>query len=259
MQNVIDEIPLPSKIGGLRDATRSDALPVRPEHSIVVRISHWLIVAAVSALTLSGTNILTSHPRLYWGETGNVHQTPWLVVPIPASRRSVPTAYDFRLKDRNGWSRNLHFEAAWVLVLTGLAYGLWGFATGHFRRNLVPPRGQRNWHAFSGTISKYVHHFTHREPLPPADTKSYNSLQRATYLAVIFLLFPGIVASGLAMSPYFAAAWPGLVDIFGGRQSARSCHFLFVTALLGFVVIHVVLVKISGFSRLLRGMTIGHG
>ncbi|MCW1429533.1 cytochrome b/b6 domain-containing protein [Novosphingobium sp. JCM 18896] len=224
----------------------------------MVRISHWLIVAAVFALTLSGTNILTSHPRLYWGETGNVNDEPWLVIPIPASRRSVPTAYDFRLEDRNGWSRNLHFEAAWVLVLTGLVYGLWGFASGHFRRDLIPGRGDRNWRAFSATVAKYARHFLRKEPLP-TDEIAYNPLQRVTYLVVIFLLFPAIIASGLAMSPYLAAAWPGLVEFFGGRQSARSFHFLLVSGLLGFAVVHVILVKVSGFSRLLRGMTIGHG
>lgn len=258
MQEVVAQILPTSNAADLRDVGRVDAPPARSAHSIVVRISHWLIVAAVFALTLSGTNILTSHPRLYWGETGNVHHTPWLVVPIPSSRRSVPTAYDFRLPDRNGWSRNLHFEAAWVLVLTGLAYGIWGFASGHFKRNLVPARGERNWRAFSAPLAKYIRHFARREPLSPTDEVRYNPVQRATYLVVLFLLLPGIVASGLAMSPYFAAAWPGLVDIFGGRQSARSCHFLFVSALLGFAVIHVVLVKISGFRRLLRGMTIGH-
>lgn len=201
---------------------------------------------------------MTSHPRLYWGETGNVHEQPWLVLPIPASRRSVPTMYDFRLPDRNGWSRYLHFEAAWVLVLTGLAYGLWGFASGHFRRNLVPERGKRNWSAFSNIVRKYLRHFLRREPLGVADSKSYNPLQRVTYLTVIFVLFPGIVATGLAMSPYLTAAYPLLVETIGGKQTARSLHFLLVSVLLAFVIVHLVLVKISGFRRLVRGMTIGN-
>lgn len=228
-------------------------------HSIILRVSHWLIVGAVFALTISGTNILTSHPRLYWGETGNVHERPWLVIPIPASRRSVPTPYHFRLPDRNGWSRYLHFEAAWVLVLTGLAYGIWGIGSGHFRRDLTPKRGERNWPAFSKIIHKYLRYFLWREPLGDTDAGSYNPLQRVTYLAVIFLIFPGIVATGLAMSPYLAAAYPQLVSTIGGKQTARSLHFLLVSALLAFVLVHLVLVKISGFSRLVRGMTIGNG
>jgi thiosulfate reductase cytochrome b subunit len=225
----------------------------------MLRISHWLIVAAVLALSVSGTNILTSHPRLYWGETGTVHEKPWLVVPIPSSRRSVPTAYSFRLRDRNGWSRYMHFEAAWVLALTGAAYALWGLISGHFRRDLVPAREDRDWRTLAAIMRKYVRHFLRGEPLGATDETRYNPLQRITYLIVIFILFPGIIATGLAMSPYLAAAWPQLVTIIGGKQTARSLHFLLVSALLVFVVVHVVMVRATGFRRLLRGTTIGQG
>jgi thiosulfate reductase cytochrome b subunit len=103
-------------------AARADA----PRHTALVRVTHWLTTVCFLALLVSGLEIVVSHPRFYWGESGNVLTPALFSLPIPSSRATVPTGFDFVLPDQNGWSRYLHFEAAWVLVLTGAVYVLWG-------------------------------------------------------------------------------------------------------------------------------------
>src|SRR5499427_10574208 len=109
-------------------------------HSFLVRTTHWLTTIAFLALLVTGLEIVVSHPRFYWGEVGNVNTQPWLKIPIPSSRNMVPTGYPYVLPDQNGWSRYLHFQSAWLLILTGLLYVLVGSFRGHFRRELVPAR-----------------------------------------------------------------------------------------------------------------------
>src|SRR6476620_9574200 len=140
-----------------------------PRHSALVRITHWLTTLCFFALLLSGIEIVISHPRFYWGEIGNPLTPSLFDLPIPASRPWVNTGYGYVLPDQNGWSRNLHFEAAWIVVLTGLLYVVSSLLGPHFRKDLLPARAGR-----------------------PAVSAawSYNVLQRLTYLAVIFGLFP---------------------------------------------------------------------
>ena len=104
-------------------------------HSALVRATHWITTFCFFALLVTGIEILISHPRFYWGEVGNSRTAPLFKIPIPSSRASVPTGYGYVLPDQNGWSRYLHFEAAWALVLTGVVYVISGFWTRHFRRN----------------------------------------------------------------------------------------------------------------------------
>ena len=116
------------------------AATVTSRHSAVVRVTHWITTLCFLALLVSGVEILISHPRFYWGETGNVLTPPLFKLPIPASRATVPTGYGYVLPDQNGWSRYLHFQAAWLAVLTGLIYVAFGSLKGHFRQNLFPAR-----------------------------------------------------------------------------------------------------------------------
>ena len=112
------------------------ATKVTSRHSALVRVTHWIITLCFLALLLSGIEILISHPRFYRGETGNVLTKPLFIIPIPSSRNLVPTGYGYVLPDQNGWSRYLHFQAAWIAVLTGLLYVIYGVFSGHFRKNL---------------------------------------------------------------------------------------------------------------------------
>ena len=219
----------------------------------MVRVTHWLTFVAFTALLVTGLEIVVSHPRFYWGETGNVNMRPLFTIHIPSSRDTVPTGYGYVMPDQNGWSRYLHFQSAWLLVLTGAVYLIAGVWTGHFRKNLWPKAGERNWRAFAARIRREFR----RSPPDPAEKRSYNVLQRTSYLAVIFVLFPLVIWTGLALSPGFNAAFPWGVDVLGGRQSARTLHFFVTIALVLFLLVHVVKVAISGFRDRMRGMITG--
>jgi thiosulfate reductase cytochrome b subunit len=205
------------------------------------------------ALLLSGGEILISHPRFYWGETGNDLTRPLFKIPIPASRKLVPTGYGYLLPDQNGWSRYLHFQAAWVVIFTGLLYLISGLFTRHFRRNLLPREADLSWRGFSSAITKHLRF----ERPGEADAWSYNLPQRITYLFVIFILFPFVIWTGLAMSPAFVSVFPATVNVLGGQQSARTLHFFVSLALLLFLLVHVVMVCLVGFKSRMRAMITG--
>jgi len=219
----------------------------------VVRVTHWLTVISFIALLISGGEIVISHPRFYWGETGNVNMRPLFTLHIPSSRGTVPTGYGYVMEDQNGWSRALHFEAAWLLVITALVYGIASLVTGHFRRNIFPARAQRTWRAFWGVIARYLH----RAPADAAEAHSYNAVQRMAYAAVIFVLFPLVIWTGLALSPAFNSAFPWFVDVLGGRQSARTLHFFVSGFLVIFLIVHVTMVALGGFWSRMRAMITG--
>ena len=216
-------------------------------------MTHWITVISFLALLISGAEIVISHPRFYWGEVGNVRTPPLFTLPIPASRDTVPTGYGYVMPDQNGWSRYLHFQAAWAVVLAGLIYTITGFLTGHFRKNLLPAQADRTWRAFWGVIAKSIHRVTP----DAAETRSYNIVQRTAYLMVIFLLFPLVIWTGLAMSPAFTSAVPATVIALGGRQSARTLHFFVSGFLVLFLVVHVAMVYLAGFKSRMRAMITG--
>src|ERR1035438_5803026 len=124
-----------------------------PRHAAIVRITHWITTLCFFALLVTGIEIVISHPRFYWGETGNVLTPALFALPIPASRSTVPTGYGFVLPAPNGWSRYLHFQAAWAAVLTGLVYAVFGLFTRHFRTNLLPAGADLSWRSISGSIA----------------------------------------------------------------------------------------------------------
>ena len=166
-------------------------------HSMLVRITHWITTASFLALVVSGIAILLAHPRLYWGETGALG-TPSLVdLPLPMI-----------LTGQSAWGRYLHFLAAWVCVLTGVAYVGRGMATRHFGSGM----------------------------------SAYNLLQRRTYLVVVFVMFPLIIWTGFAMSPALTSVFPALVTTLSGQQSARTIHFVVANVVVLFVIGHLVMV-----------------
>lgn len=221
-----------------------------PRHSAFVRVTHWITTICVFALLLSGIEIVISHPRFYWGEVGNPMTPSLFDLPIPASRPWVQTGYNFVLPDQNGWSRNLHFEAAWIVIFTGLVYLIIGLRRHHFSRNLLPARKGFTWRALSQDIASHL-----RFKRPGAEEAwSYNILQRLSYLFVIFVLFPVTIWTGFAMSPALVSVFPALVTVVGGHQSARTIHFFATVLLVAFLLIHIVMICRAGFSSRMRAM-----
>ena len=244
--------------GSVRPASASPVLLApaaeqRPRHAALVRVTHWLATLAFLALLVTGGEIVLSHPRFYWGETGNVNMHPWLNLHLPSSRQTVPTGYGYVLPDQNGWSRYLHFEAAWLLVATGLLYAIWGLFNGHFRRNVFPARADLSTKTLGRSL---LSHLRFERP-GPEEAWSYNVLQRISYLVVIFVLVPLMIWTGLAMSFSFAAAFPAAVSLLGGHQTARSLHFLVTILLVLFLLVHVFMIAFAGFVTRMRAMITG--
>jgi thiosulfate reductase cytochrome b subunit len=208
-----------------RIATRSADIPDSPRHSVTVRFTHWINMLSFVGLLVSGIAILLAHPRLYWGETGNLGTPSLIDLPLP-----------FVLTGQTGWGRSLHFLSAWACVLNGLLYVISGLVTQHFRRDLLPGK---------------AHHPAEEEPL------AYNVLQRLTYLSVIAVLFPLMIWTGLAMSPAITSVSPGLVTGLGGQQSARTIHFFAAGSLVIFLLVHITMVWRAGFRNQLRAMITG--
>ena len=233
--------------------TASHAKTYLPRHAALVRVTHWITLFCFLALLISGLEIMISHPRFYWGEVGNVNTRPLFTIPIPSSRGTVPTGYGFVMPDANGWSRYLHFQTAWALVLTGLIYVIAGMGSGHFRKNLIPEPHDRTWRAYWRRIAQYLP----GAPPDAAEDHSYNVLQRTAYTVVIFVLFPLVLWTGLALSPAFDSAVPAAVNLLGGRQSARTLHFFVSGALLLFLIVHITMVALSGFKSRMRAMISG--
>lgn len=191
---------------------------MRVRHSALVRVTHWATVASFVALLVSGVAILLAHPRLYWGETGALGTPALLDLPLPMI-----------LTGQSGWGRYLHFLSAWICVITGAVYVLGGVRACHFR-----------------------HDWFH-----PADPPKYSVTQRISYTAVVFVLFPLMIWTGIAMSPAMTSVVPALVTSLGGQQSARTIHFIVASLLIVFVAGHVVMVSVAGFTRHMGAMILG--
>jgi thiosulfate reductase cytochrome b subunit len=232
----------PAKSGGPTIEATADQTERTLRHIAIVRVTHWIMAASVLGLLVTGGGILISHPRLYWGETGSV-ATPSLVdLPLPfVIGPSVP-------------NRPFHFLFAWILVLNGLIYVVGGVATRHFRKDLLPAKAELNWMSVASVISAHV-----RWKRTSADEAwSYNVVQRLTYLGVLFVLFPGIVWTGLAMSFGVTSVFPTLATVVGGFQSVRTLHFVFVTLLVIFLIVHMAMLCLVGFGSHVRAMITGY-
>jgi thiosulfate reductase cytochrome b subunit len=243
--------PLGASLPSSAPAARATTVTLR--HSALVRVTHWITTLCFLALLVSGVEIVISHPRFYWGETGNDLTTPLFKLPIPSSRALVPTGYGYVLPDQNGWSRYLHFQAAWIVVLIGLLYIISGLFTGHLRKNLLPGKADLSWRGFSTAIANHLRF----ERPSEAEAWSYNVLQRLTYLLVIFVLFPLVIWTGLAMSPAFVSAVPATVTVLGGQESARTIHLFVSLSLVLFLIVHVLMVCLAGFKSRTQAMITG--
>ncbi len=249
--------------------TKATLLKKQTGHKVWVRISHWVITLSFFALAFSGFVILMCHPRLYWGEAGN-DLTPALFE-LPVSRNykhggwenttaffdeknsPVSASRTYEIFNQNGWGRSLHFLSAWFMVLTGLAYFIAGFITGHFHRNLWPAKKELR----PDLVKKDI--VSHLKMQIPASTGTphYGLLQKFTYNAVIFFLLPVTILTGFTMSPAITAAFPFLLKIFFGAQSARTIHFFASVGLVIFLLVHILMIVLSGFRKQMRSMTFG--
>jgi len=226
-------------------ASHSVVVRDTPRHSALVRVTHWINALSFVALVLSGIAILLAHPRLYWGETGAVGAPSLIDLPLPF-------VLDIPIR---GPGRYLHFLSAWVCVFTGLVYASSGLVRHHFRANVFPARGELNLRAMWGVVAKHLGPKRSSEK----DLQTYDVLQRLTYTTVIFVLFPLMIWTGLAMSPAATSVFPFMVTVFGGQQSARTIHFFVASSLVFFLIVHVAMVCQTGFTRRMRAMITGRG
>lgn len=225
---------------------KSAALPVR-RHRLSTRLWHWLNVALFATLFMSGLGIFNAHPRLYWGQFGANFDHAWLELERFPGWITLPGHYSLAL------SRRWHLSAAPIFAFALLAYMLWSLVNRHFSRDLAFRRGElAPGHVWRDVID----HARLRFPVGEVALR-YNVLQKASYNLVLFLLLPALILSGLAMSPGMNAAWPWLIDLFGGRQSARSVHFIAVWAMIAFIVVHVLMVLLAGPVNEVRSMVTG--
>ena len=253
-------------------------------HRWPVRLTHWLNVLSLTILLMSGLMIFNAHPSLDWGRqsysgtpsflaigsrTGTdgkqigftrifgheFETTGWLGLSSGANGGQSAVAFPSWITIPSHYSlaeaRQWHFFFAWLLVLNGIAYLVWSIASRHLRRDLAPT--STDWRGIGASIRE---HLRFRHPQGEA-ARDYNVLQKLAYLAVIFILLPLIVLAGWGMSPWLNSVLPGWVEIFGGRQSARSIHFIVAWLLVAFVAIHVFEVLVSGVWNHLRSMVTG--
>lgn len=215
------------------------------KHALSTRLWHWTNLACIVALFMSGLGIANAHPRLYWGQWGFARDQAWLIHERFPYIFTIPGRFDLAI------SRLWHLLIAWPFALALLLFMIASLANRHFARDLVTTRKDWRWAAIRDDIVKHLKlDFAH-------EGAKFNFLQKLAYGVVVFIMLPLMIFTGLAMSPAMDAIWPWLIDIFGGRQSARSIHFIVAWGLLSFLVLHVVLVLLSGPMKQLRDMITG--
>ena len=250
-------------------------------HTFIVRLSHWINAITIFLMIGSGLNIFNAHPRLYWGQKGD-NADPSILSIGPQMMRGavhgVTRIGPLRLDTTGvlGWSkvqgqwtgrawpswitipgfqdladaRHWHFFFAWVLILNGLVYLIWSLSIGHVQRDLWPTG--RDLKSIPRSV---LDHLSNSHPTGEA-AKRYNVLQKLAYLGLIALVL-GMVATGLTLSPGIDAAAPWLLDLLGGRQSARTLHFVFASLIVAFIVVHVAEVVLAGPLNEIRSIVTG--
>ncbi|KQN81160.1 cytochrome b/b6 domain-containing protein [Sphingomonas sp. Leaf62] len=216
-------------------------------HRLATRLWHWVNAVAVIILIGSGLMILNAHPRLYWGRYGANFDAAWLTFDRFPGWVTIPQTYNLAL------ARNWHLSFALVLGFGLLAYMIVSLLNRHFQRDLAIRRGELSRRHVAADIRAHLA-FRFHDPEAPGD---YNVLQKLSYVLVIFGLLPLAIVTGIAMSPGLNAAFPWLLELLGGRQSARSIHFLAASGITLFVIVHLVLVILAGAVNEVRSMVTG--
>ncbi len=214
-------------------------------HFLSTRLWHWINLVSVVILFMSGLNISNAHRYLYWGQWGFSPDQAWLAVPRFPGWATIPNYYSL------AGARDWHILMVWPFALSLLFMWIAMLLNRHFWRDLRTNREE--WHP-RAIWADVVDHLKLRFDHGPA---KYNFLQKMAYGLVLGVLLPGMIFTGLAISPGFEAAAPWLVESFGGRQSARSIHFIFAWGIFAFFVVHIVLVLLSGPIGQIRDMITG--
>lgn len=215
-------------------------------HALAVRVTHWINAVALILLLMSGLQIFNAHPSLYWGESSYTGAGP-----VFEMAEGFPSWATIPGSQWLAMGRRWHFFFAWIFVINAVTYLAYSIASRHVARDLAPTRS--DWRSIGRSVAD---HLRLRHPRGEA-AKRYNVLQKLTYLAVIFVLLPLMILTGWSMSPWLNSVSPGWVDIFGGRQSARTLHFITAWLLVLFVLVHVFEVMATGFWNNLRSMITG--
>ena len=250
-------------------------------HHLFTRIWHWLNAIVITTLLMSGLMIFNAHPQLYWGDFGSREDYAWLQIDdtrttgfVRVGTAQVETTGVLGLSlDANdklrrvafpGWAtiptdyslaaaRRWHFAFAWAFALGLTAFMLISLLNGHILKDLHVRRSEWSLTA----IWKDIKNHARLRFDDGHETGTYNFLQKFSYISVIFVVLPLLILTGITMSPAMNAAWPWLLDIFGGRQSARSVHFIAAAVLVAFVVVHLIMVLLSGPITGIRTMITG--
>lgn len=262
----------------------TEAAPPRllvKRHLLATRLWHWVNALTVLVMLMSGLMIFNAHPRLYWGQYGANADPAWLEIGSTGNAGFLRvggwrvettgflghrTGADGRPQGRAfpGWmtipstynlaaGRRWHLAFAWLLTIGLIVFWTASLANRHLQRDLIPRPAELSprhlWHEIRD----------HARLRFPGGEKAlrYNTLQRLSYVAVIFVLLPVLILTGLGMSPGMNAAWGWILDLFGGRQSARSIHFIATWLMVAFVLVHLVMVVLAGPINELRSMITG--
>lgn len=253
--------------------------PLIYRQSIFTRVTHWVWAIALFFLLLSGLQIFNAHPSLYIGQqSGFGFDNAWLELYAvntpngpegrtkvlgntfnttgtlgmsgPADRpsfRGFPAAVTIPSYQDLATGRVVHFFFAWVLVITLAVWLVASIANRHIAD--IPPTPRDLRHLPRDILNHVRFRFEHG--------RKYNTLQKIAYSVVFFVLFPLIILTGLTMSPGMDAAWPWLLEVFGGRQTARSIHFIVMSCIVLFFLIHIIMVVLAGPINELRQMITG--
>lgn len=266
----------------MSDATELPAVrgPLIYRQSIWTRVTHWIWAICLFFLLLTGLQIFNAHPALYIGQQsgfefdnaileigavntpegprgrtvlfGNSFDTTGVLGMSGDAARPSYTAFPGAVTIPSyrdlGTGRVVHFFFGWIFVGTMLIWFVASFINGHIRRDILP--GPSDLAGIPRDVADHARLRLHHG-------RRYGPLQKLSYFTVFFILFPLIVATGLTMSPGMDAAWPWLLDLFGGRQTARTIHFITMVLLVGFFIIHILMVLAAGPINELRSMISG--
>ena len=217
-------------------------------HTLNVRVCHWIMVVSFMYLLYSGIMIFLHFPELYWGKVG--------FQGYPAIFKLEDWGISWEEAERLGdrrWGRNYHYMFAWIFVINGFIYLLWNGWQKKFYKKMLPAREELS---VTNLKREVIHHLKFRT-VKGKEMTGYNVLQKLSYLIVLFVLFPFMLLSGFAQMPAFTAISPELIDLFGGRQTARTLHVICSALLVLFVIVHLIEIILAGAFNQIRSMILG--